>query len=98
MAEGHRLHRTAERGGLGAIVPVPADIGTEDVLFLEVHASSGWRQADGVKRTASRGRRRAHLAVLVDPLDDVDRPAFDLEEQAAEIFADDAERKQLDGA
>ena len=31
----------AERGCLGAVVPVPADIGAEDVLFLEIHQAFG---------------------------------------------------------
>ena len=31
----------AERGCLGAVVPVPADVGAEDVLFLEIHQAFG---------------------------------------------------------
>ena len=31
----------AQRGRLGAVVPVPADIGAEDVFFLEIHQAFG---------------------------------------------------------
>ena len=68
----------AHRRRLGSVIPVPADVAAEDVLFLEVH------QAVGCSR------------FFVDAFDDVDRPALHLEEQAAEIFADDADRHQLD--
>ena len=75
--------RFAMRGRLRAVVPVPAYLGAEDVLFLEVHSS---------------GFGRLDVAVPVDAFDDVDRARLHLEEKTAEIFADDAERHELHAA
>src|SRR5258707_5070486 len=49
-------------------------------------------------RSMVSGFRRLDGPVLVDAFNDVDRPALPLEEETPEIFADDAERQELDGA
>src|SRR5258708_33503936 len=48
-------------------------------------------------RSMVSGFRRLDGPVLVDAFNDVDRPALHLEEETPEIFADDAERQELDG-